>query len=202
MSFQSCRRRAPATIVLVAILLGGCTDTPDANGRKSAPAAAAAVVAVTAAANKNLVSAVTTGKPGAPIAMKFEVMRRPKVGEPLEIAVEVTPQAAGITALQVVFQGGDGLQLRSGGELSTTAVPAAGEPLLHTVVVTPVREGIFYLSAVAVAEGAGSQARTFAIPLVVGDSAVLQATSKSALPPPDATGERVTSVAASESGSK
>jgi hypothetical protein len=194
---------APA--LACAFLLAGCSDPAEVKIRTKTPAASAATAAATAAAsaNKNLVSAVTTGKPGAPISMKFELLRRPKVGEPLEVAVEVTPEAAGISALQVVFQGGEGLQLRSGGDLSattTTSMPA-GTPLPHTVVVTPVREGIFYLSAVAVAEGAGSQARTFAIPVVVGDAAVLES-DKAALPPPATSGERVTSLPAAESGSK
>ena len=194
---------AVAPAMLCTVLLAGCSDPAEVKIRSKAPVATAATAAAAQKTNKNLVSAVTTGKPGAPISMKFELLHRPKVGEPLEVAVEVTPEAAGITALQVVFQGGDGLQLRSGGELSatpTTTMPA-GTPIQHTVVVTPVREGIFYLSAVAVAEGAGSQARTFAIPVVVGDSAVLE--SGQQIPPPPVTnGGRVTSLPAAESGSK
>ncbi len=199
-----CTRAVPPALAC-AFLLAACSDPAAVKIRTQTPLASAATAAAAAAqkTNKNLVSAVTTGKPGAPISMKFDLLRRPKVGEPLEVAVEVTPESAGITALQVVFQGGDGLQLRSGGELSatsTTAMPA-GTPIQHTLVVTPVREGIFYLSAVAVAEGAGSQARTFAIPVVVGDSAVLEST-KAALPPAASSGERVTSLPARESGSK
>ena len=195
--------RAVAPALAWALLLAACSDPAEVKIRTKTPAVGAATAAAAAKTNKNLVSAVTTGKPGAPISMKFELLKRPKVGEPLEVAVEVTPEAAGISALQVVFQGGEGLQLRSGGELSATATPAmpAGTPIQHTVVVTPVREGIFYLSAVAVAEGAGSQARTFAIPVVVGDSAVLES-SKSAVAPPAASGERVSSLPAAESGSK
>ena len=197
--------RAVVPALACALLLAACSDPAEVKIRTKTPVATAATAAAAAAAkaNKNLVSAVTTGKPGAPIAMKFELLKRPKVGEPLEVVVEVTPEAAGITALQVVFQGGDGLQLRKGGELSATASTAmpAGTPIQHTVVVTPVREGIFYLSAVAVAEGAGSQARTFAIPVVVGDAAVLES-GKAALPPPATSGERVTSLPAAEGGSK
>ena len=204
MFIRSLCTRAAASALLCAVALAACSEPAEMKIRTKAPAAMAATAATVAPkANKNLVSAVTTGKPGAPISMKFELLRRPKVGEPLEVTVEVTPEAAGITALQVVFQGGDGLQLRSGGELSattTTAMPA-GTPIQHSVVVTPVREGIFYLSAVAVAEGAGSQARTFAIPVVVGDAAVLES-EKAALPPPTTNSERVTSMPATESGSK
>jgi len=203
MFIRSLCTRALAPALAGVFLLAACSDPVEVKTGTKTPAATAATAAATANANKNLVSAVTTGKPGAPIAMKFELLRRPKVGEPLEVAVEVTPEAAGITALQVVFQGGDGLQLRSGGEFSattTTSMPA-GIPIQHTVVLTPVREGIFYLSAVAVAEGAGSQARTFAIPVVVGDAAVLES-RKAALPPPATSGERVTSLPAAESRSK
>ncbi len=195
--------RAVAPALAWVLLLAACSDPAEVKIRAKTPAAGAATAAAAAKTNKNLVAAVTTGKPGAPISMKFELLKRPKVGEPLEVAIEVTPEAAGISALQVVFQGGEGLQLRSGGELSATATPAmpAGTPIQHTVVVTPVREGIFYLSAVAVAEGAGSQARTFAIPVVVGDSALLES-SKAAVAPPAASGERVSSLPAAESGSK
>lgn len=204
MPTRSLSARAVAPALLGALLLAACSDPAEVKIRTKAPVTAAAASDTEAQpANKNLVSAVTTGKPGAPIALKFELLRRPKVGEPLEVAVEVTPEAAGITALQVVFQGGDGLQLRSGGELSATAATAmpAGTPIQHKVVVTPVREGIFYLSAVAVAEGAGSQARTFAIPVVVGDAAAL-ASAKQAPPPPATNGERITSLPAAENGSK
>lgn len=191
--------RVVAPALACALLLAACSDPAEVKIRTKAPVAAAAAQKT----NKNLVSAVTIGKPGAPISMKFELLKRPKVGEPLEVSVEVTPEATGITALQVVFQSGDALPMRSGGELSatTTTTMPPGVPIQHTVVVTPVREGIFYLSAVAVAEGAGSQARTFAIPVVVGDSAVLENT-KAALPPAATSGERVTSLPAAESGSR
>ncbi len=204
MDVESKSARALASGCLAAMLLAACTDSKDSSDATAAGSAmtdSAVADREKADAQTNLVAAVTTGKPGAPISLKFEIPKRPAVGEPLSIDVLVTPEAAGITGLQVIFQSNDGLQVRSGGELTSSTLLEAGQPIMHTVVVTPLREGIFYLSVVAVAEGSESQARTFAIPLVVGDAAALQP-RKPALPPADATGERVSSMPARESGSK
>lgn len=199
MAFDNSRLNQVAALCLLGGLLAGCSGSTGEAGADNAgqdvPVKAAPVAAP--AAGGNMVAAVSLGKPGAPVSMKFELTRKPKVGEPLDILVHLVPEATGITGLQVVFQGSSELQIKSGGELSLAQPAAVGEPLAHTVVVTPVREGIFYLSAVAVAEGAGSQARTFSIPLVVGDAAALEV-AKPSLSAPDAKGERVTSMTAHE----
>lgn len=184
----------------LAVAAAACSKSQDTIRTPTAPSPATAAAQSANAEPNNLVAAVSLGKPGAPLSMQFELATKPKVGEPLEIHVVVTPETAGITSLQLLFQSNTDLQVKSGGELSIMAEPPQGEPIKHTVVVTPLRDGIYYLSAIAVAEGAGSQARTFSIPLVVGDSAALQV-EKSA-PPVDAKGQRVSSLPAAESGAK
>lgn len=188
----------------LAALLAGCSDskpTIRATGEAARNAKAATqAAAATRKPSAFMVSAVSVGKPGAPVSLKFELGGKPAVGEPVELRVELTADNPGITSVRLAFDGGADLEVRAGGELVATA-PVAGEPVEHTVVVAPRREGIFYLSAVAQTEGAGSLARSFSIPLVVGDATALKA-EKPALPPPDASGERVTSLAAEESGSR
>ena len=59
--------------------------------------------------------------------------------------------------------------MRSGSE-AVQDNPSEGVALTHVVTVVPKREGVFYLGAVALVEGpGGSVARSFAIPIIVGD---------------------------------
>jgi hypothetical protein len=200
MSQVICATTRVGVLAAVLTLLAGCSGKGE-DTAEAAPAVDPVAVAKAADTDSNLVSAVSIGKPGAPVTMKFELAAKPKVGEPLTIQVQLSTDAPGITGLQVVFQSNADLQVKSGGELSLMSAVQPGQPIDHQVVVTPLRDGIFYLSAVAVAEGAGSQARTFSIPVVVGDSTVLEA-GKAGAAPVDAKGERVTSLSASESGSR
>lgn len=135
--------------------------------------------------DKLMVSAVSSGKPGAAVDLKFDLAKRPRIGEPLEVSVVVTARASDIDSLQVIFQSTDGIQVTGGASLPPQAKPADGQTFSHTVTVVPQRDGVFYLSAVALIESGGesasSVARTFAIPIIVGDGvAAAAALSKAA----------------------
>ncbi|MFO1426708.1 MAG: hypothetical protein U1F11_06985 [Steroidobacteraceae bacterium] len=212
--------RVPATrlpwalvvLVLAALVaLAGCSsgDPVERHGRAKAGTAAgaddgAAAAAPPAARAKpdDLVSAVSAGKPGAPVDIKFDIAQQPKLGEPLDIRVEILPRSADIDQLRVVFQSSESIEVRAGGEWLLSDRPADGSSYAHTVTVVPQRNGVYYLSAVALVDGkAGSVARSFAIPIIVGDAVALtEAASKPSqgTAGTDASGNRVVSLPASE----
>src|ERR1700689_3412623 len=60
-----------------------------------------------------MVEAATQGKSQTPVALKFDVLRRPVQGEPLEIAIALLPgEAAGATSVEVSAPAG--LQVPAG----------------------------------------------------------------------------------------
>ena len=64
----------------------------------------------------------------------------------------------------------EAVEVKAGSEMAFEDRPADGVAVSHTVTVVPRRNGVFYLGAVALVEGTGgSVARSFAIPIIVGD---------------------------------
>lgn len=139
----------------------------DAKGAKAGDATARA----SGVADDGMVSAVSaSGKPGASVDLKFDLATKPELGKPLVVTVAVVPRAADIAQLRVVFQSNEAVEVQSGSEMPMQEKPADGVAVSHAVTVVPRREGVLYLGAVALVEsGAGSVARSFAIPIIVGD---------------------------------
>lgn len=200
---DSLTKSLPIAALLLLTACGGSSpsDRDAAADRKSATSAD--VVDAT------MVSAVSSGKPGAAVDLKFDIATRPRVGEPLQVTVAVTTRAADIDKLQVIFQSTDGIQVTDGVQLPTQERPADGQTFSHVVTVLPQKDGVFYLSAVALVESGGdagsSVARTFAIPIIVGDivaaeAALQQAAEDTATSGPR--GERVQPLPAEESGDR
>ncbi|MDW8260774.1 MAG: hypothetical protein RML32_15140, partial [Gammaproteobacteria bacterium] len=103
----------------------------------------------------------------------------------------------------VVFQTSDGLVIRSGGEVNQMDAMRSGQVLEHRVTVEPTKEGIFQLNALAVADdGSGPQARSFAIPIIVGDAPAGGNATPTAEIVTDARGERLTRLPANETSDK
>jgi hypothetical protein len=189
-------------VLLAACSSGGPSERHATAVASSGAGGDAATAAGSAELAANLVSAVSSGKPGAPVDIRFDIPRRPKVGEPLDIAVAITTRSEGIDELRVVFQSNEGIEVRSGGELVASDRPAVGSTYSHSVTVVPRKDGVFYLSAVALVEAkAGSISRSFAIPIIVGDAVAL---SEAASKPSqgevqtDARGEKILSLPASD----
>lgn len=200
---DSLTKSLPIAALLLLTACGGSSpsDRDAAADRKSATSAD--VVDAT------MVSAVSSGKPGAAVDLKFDIATRPRVGEPLQVTVAVTTRAADIDKLQVIFQSTDGIQVTDGVQLPTQERPADGQTFSHVVTVLPQKDGVFYLSAVALVESGGdagsSVARTFAIPIIVGDvvaaeAALDQATADTLKQGPG--GEKVVPLPAEESAGR
>ena len=188
--------------------LAACSrDAPDANNGATRKASAAVIAAAAAKAKaeqhkRELVAGVSSGKPGAPVDLRFELAERPAVGVPLTISIELTPRAA-IGRLQATVQGSEGIQLSGDVELETADQPTPDVAVVRKFTVTPTREGVFYISVIAYASEAGSSSsRSFAIPIVVGDGGAAAMAQKPATVI-DSANERIERMPAQEtSGSR
>jgi hypothetical protein len=108
------------------------------------------------------------------VDLKFKLARRPAVGEPVEIDLQLIP-AVELERLFARFQAGDGLQIVSGAESEHFEHPAKGTPVAHRMTVTAKSDGIFYITAVVLADSdKESVARTFSFPLIAGQGLLEQ----------------------------
>ena len=164
-------RLALGFMTLVALAaLGACAGGDSPGTGKQAQAAKARTDARGGGSVDSMVSAVSaTGKPGAAVDLKFDLKTKPELDKPLEVEIALVPRSADLNQLRVVFQSNEAVEVRSGSE-AVQDNPSEGVALTHVVTVVPKREGVFYLGAVALVEGpGGSVARSFAIPIIVGD---------------------------------
>ena len=159
--------RAAAALTLLLAVLNGCGKTEHTGG---APAARAPAIKKPANAAElalaNMVSAVPLGKPSGDIELKFDLRARPVVGEPVDIDVAIIT-AQDLDRVYANFQAGEGLELTKGAKTAEIAHPAVGVPISHTLTVVPQHEGVFYVSAVVLADSATqSVTRGYSIPLI------------------------------------
>jgi hypothetical protein len=118
----------------------------------------------------DMVAAVSAGKAGPPIGLKFELRQPPQAGQPVDVDIAVLPDAPTINRVYGKFQAGEGLEIVEGGLLEQVDKPAAGSVIRHVVRVTPKQDGIFTLGAtVSVDLADDSITRVFSIPLIVGN---------------------------------
>jgi len=161
--------RAWALIVLSAsVALGGCEPEPAADVT-AAPAKAAAAARPKPSDRDDMVAAVSAAGARGLVDLHFSVTQRPRVGEPVSIELALTP-AVELEHLFARFQVAEGLELLNGAETARLESPARGTPIAHTVTVVPKADGIFYVTAVVLADSSTeSIARTYTIPLIAGN---------------------------------
>jgi hypothetical protein len=154
-------------VLASALFLCGCGSESDpaapasgAGGTKPLPAAAQVDMVAAFSANR--------GQTGL-VDLKFLISKRPQVGEPVDIELALTPSVQ-LEGLFARFQAGDGLQVVSGAETEHVDHPAAGVPVGHRLTVLARTDGIYYITAVVLADSEKeSVARTFSIPLIAGE---------------------------------
>ena len=123
-----------------------------------------------ARAPEDMVAAVSVGKGGPPVGLKFELRSTPEVGQAVDIDLAVLPDAPAIERIDGRFDGGESLPLVEGGDLGSVDKPAQGTVIRHLVRVLPKQDGIFTVTAaVTVTLANDSITRTFTIPVVVGE---------------------------------
>ena len=187
-------------VVALAAVLAACgrgdeeqaavTDTPAAAG---APAGGAAAP-VESPDDKRMANAVVTGKVGAPVDLKYDVLAKPDVGQPFEVELAFLPRLAA-DALEIEVTGIPGLTVVSGGTTRFGGV-TSGERYVAKALVQADAPGIYYANVIAkMITQVQTEARTFSVPVVVGAVPAAQKTE----PAKDATGEAIKSLPAVES---
>jgi hypothetical protein len=114
-----------------------------------------------------MVEAASQGKSQLPVALKFDLLQRPAVGQPLEIALALVPQVAA-SAARIEVAGLDGLQVADGD--SKIEVPAldANQVYRHSIRLTPAAEGVLLLNLnVTLKREELSDSRVFSVPIIV-----------------------------------
>jgi hypothetical protein len=191
----SSRRSLLCVPMATLALLGACSSEPGPEAATPAPAAAKpAVAAKPADETSNFAKAVSDGKPGAAVGIRYEFSGKPTLGTPTELDIAFIPNA-GVDAMDAVLGGMDGITLAGPLTASFTQVES-GKPYRHKIAVLPDRTGVFYITASVNMQIAGSSLnRTFSIPFVVGQ----QATQSKPEPAKDAKGEAIHPMQAEES---
>ena len=117
---------------------------------------------------------MTTGKNGAGLLqVKFELAGRPEVGDPVDVDLVIVPQADNIDRITGTVQADDGVEVVSGGDISTTEKLTFGTPIHHALKVRAKRDGIFTLSAALNIESGGQTlAPVYSMPLIGGNGLV------------------------------
>ncbi len=190
--------RVLAVVVLAATIAacGRGEEEQAASTPAAAPAPAGEVAApVESPDDKRMANAVATGKLGAPVDLKYDVLAKPDVGQPFEIELALLPRLAA-DALEVEVTGIPGLTVVSGGASRFEGV-TAGERYVAKALVQAEAPGIYYANVIAkMITQVQTEARTFSVPVVVGAVPAAQ----KAEPQKDASGEAVQSLPAVESG--
>jgi hypothetical protein len=159
---------AAGLLCVVSVSLFGCNWA----GSEGATSASGVAARKPSAADSDMVAAVSTTRSAGVVELRFAVAKRPKVGEPVEIEFSITPSVP-LDGLFARFQVTEGLQLVAGGETEHLEDAPGGVSVGHKVTVLPEADGIFYITAVVLADSeTESVARTFTIPLIAGQGFV------------------------------
>lgn len=139
--------------------------------------------------------AVTSGKPGAAVDLKYDMGSKPEAGVPTEVKLALIPSASA-DRLTYKITGMEGLTL-AGSLEGTIDKPESGKAYEHAFSLLPDHTGIFYATVTVMMESAGSQmGRTFSVPLLVGTVSAEQKPKPA--PPKDAKGQPIEPMKAQE----
>jgi len=147
-----------------AALLYGCGRDGES---KSHRLAHSPIDAAAAAAEADLVSAVSPAGSVGPVGLKFKLPEPPRVGQSLRLELVLTQEPGlDISHMLVSLQAGDGLLLESDHSIEFEA-PPPGATQRMVVNVRAQQEGLLSLNAtVLVDAGNSSLTRSFSIPLI------------------------------------
>jgi hypothetical protein len=116
---------------------------------------------------KGMVEAATQGKSTAQVELKFDLIQKPRIGQPSRIDIAVLPQIDA-SPVNIEILGTEGLQIASG--VTPIEIPSvdAGEVYRQSIQVTPITDGVLLLAlSVALKHDEITESRVFSIPLIV-----------------------------------
>ena len=182
-------------IVSAAVLLTGC-GSEEAAPVVAQPEAAAPLVELDSSdPAAKMAKAVSTAKTGAAVDLRYEILSKPAIGTPFDIEIALVSGAAAET-MTVVIAGMPGLTITNE-VLSPLADVKAGQVNSHKFTALADQPGIYYISVTTTTLLAGTTlARTFSIPVLLGDTQVAQKSTIEA--PKDATGQAIEAMPAKE----
>jgi hypothetical protein len=189
-----------ALAVALVVTLAACGKGEDkkadvAHETKAKPSRPAAEAPAPDDDEKKLANAVVTGKTTAPVDLKYDVLAKPEVGQPFEVELAFRPRLSA-DVLEVEVTGIPGVTVVSGATGRFEAV-RTGERHALKVVVRADGPGLYYLGVVArMVTKVQTDARTFSVPVVVGDVAAAEKPA----PATDASGQAIESLPAVETG--
>ncbi len=126
----------------------------------------------------DMVEAASQGKSQAPVALKFNLLQRPTVGQPLQIALALLPRIHA-DAADIDVAGSDSLQLTAGDSRVEIASVEPAQVYRHQITVTPTAEGVQLLSLkVSLKHDEMTESREFAVPLIVAAAPAAAANQK------------------------
>jgi len=188
-------------VVAMAAVIAACSRGDDESSAATATSGAAGAAAdatptpAESPDDQRMANAVATGKVGAPVDLKYDVLAKPDPGQPFEVELALLPRLAA-DALEVEVTGIPGLTVVSGGATRFEGV-TAGERYVTKALVQADAAGIYYANVVArMITQVQTEARTFSVPLVVGGVPAAEKVE----PAKDASGEAIQSLPAEESG--
>jgi hypothetical protein len=177
------------TFILGALVLtAGCQrESGDASSQKSAVRHAAPVAAQRGPTVEELtagmVEATTQGKSQAPVGLKFDVLRKPVQGEPVEIAIALLPRETAEPA-SVEVSAPESLQVPASESKFEFASVEPAQVYRRSIRLTPTAEGVFLLTlTVNLKHDQLAETRVFSVPVIVGATAP-SAPASSGNPPP------------------
>jgi hypothetical protein len=125
-----------------------------------------------------MVEAASQGKSQLPVSLKFDLLQRPVVGQPLEIALALVPQVAA-SAARIEVAGSDGLKVADEDSKIDVPVLDAKQVFRRSITLTPAAEGVLLLNLnVTLKREELSDSRVFSIPIIVAAAPLSAPTAK------------------------
>jgi len=147
--------------------------------------------------DEGLANAVIVGKTAAPVNLKYDVPKKPEVGQPFEVELTFLTRLPA-DVLEATITGMPGLTVVNGGAARFEPIEASGR-YTTKVLAQANASGLYYIGIVAnVQTKVQTESRTFSVPVVVGK---VTAANKPE-PAKDAAGEPIESMPATEQTEK
>jgi hypothetical protein len=162
--------RIAAVLLLCAAALSACHKDESTNSANMAPVLPKAPVVArkgptAAELTAGMVEAAAQGKSQVPVALKFELVKRPKVGQPVDINLALISQVDA-SPVTIKVSGTDGVTVAAANEFDTPTA-AAGEVYRYTVNVTPTAEGVLTVGVtVSMKRDEVTDVKVFSVPLI------------------------------------